>query len=39
MASAIRIGNPARWEEAMDGDDAAPRGAIRAVRDAEILDA
>ena len=38
VASAIRIGNPARWEEAM-GAMAASHGAIRAVTDAEILDA
>jgi threonine synthase len=38
VASAIRIGNPARWEEAMDAMTAS-RGAIRAVSDAEILDA
>src|SRR5215210_1309481 len=38
VASAIRIGNPARWEEAM-GAMTASQGAIRAVSDAEILDA
>src|SRR5918996_1220807 len=38
VASAIRIGNPARWEEAM-GAMAASHGAVRAVSDAEILDA
>ena len=38
MASAIRIGNPARWEEAMDAMTAS-HGDIRAVSDAEILDA
>jgi threonine synthase len=38
VASAIRIGNPARWEEAM-GAQAASRGAIRAVSDEEILSA
>jgi threonine synthase len=38
VASAIRIGNPARWEEAM-GAMTASHGAIRAVSDAEILDA
>ena len=38
VASAIRIGNPARWEEAM-GAMAASHGAIRAVSDDEILDA
>ena len=37
VASAIRIGNPARWEEAM-GAVTGSRGAIRAVTDAEILD-
>jgi threonine synthase len=36
IASAIRIGNPARWEEAM-GAMSASRGAIRAVTDMEIL--
>ena len=36
VASAIRIGNPARWEEAMDAVTAS-RGAIRAVSDEEIL--
>jgi len=38
VASAIRIGNPARWEEAMDAVTSS-RGEIRAVTDAEILDA
>jgi threonine synthase len=38
VASAIRIGNPARWEEAM-GAMTASGGAIRAVSDEEILDA
>jgi threonine synthase len=38
IASAIRIGNPARWEQAMDAM-AASRGAIRAVSDEEILGA
>jgi threonine synthase len=38
VASAIRIGNPARWEEAMNAVTAS-RGEIRAVSDAEILDA
>jgi threonine synthase len=38
VASAIRIGNPARWEEAMDAVTAS-RGEIRAVSDAEILEA
>jgi threonine synthase len=36
IASAIRIGNPARWEEAMNAMRAS-RGAIRAVSDEEIL--
>jgi threonine synthase len=36
VASAIRIGNPARWEEAMAAMTAS-RGAIRAVSDREIL--
>src|SRR3954465_9536664 len=38
VASAIRIGNPARWEGAMDAVTSS-RGEIRAVSDAEILDA
>jgi threonine synthase len=38
VASAIRIGNPARWEEAMAAMTESA-GAIRAVSDAEILDA
>jgi threonine synthase len=38
VASAIRIGNPARWEEAMDAMSAS-HGAIRAVSDEQILDA
>jgi len=38
VATAIRIGNPARWEDAMDAATAS-RGAIRAVSDEEILDA
>ena len=38
IASAIRIGNPARWEEAMNAMRAS-RGSIRAVSDAEILGA
>ena len=38
VASAIRIGNPARWEDAMDAVTAS-RGAIRTVSDAEILEA
>ena len=36
VASAIRIGNPARWEEAMDAVTSS-HGAIRAVSDAEII--
>ena len=36
IASAIRIGNPARWEEAMEAMTAS-RGLVRAVSDAEIL--
>jgi threonine synthase len=36
VASAIRIGNPARWEEAMDAM-ASSGGAVKAVSDAEIL--
>ncbi len=38
IASAIRIGNPARWEDAMDAVTSS-RGEIRAVSDQEILDA
>jgi threonine synthase len=38
VASAIRIGNPARWEEAVDAMRASG-GAIAAVSDAQILDA
>jgi len=38
VASAIRIGNPARWEDAMSVVTSS-RGEIRAVTDAEILDA
>ncbi len=38
VASAIRIGNPARWEEAMDAMTSSG-GAVRAVSDAQILDA
>ena len=38
VASAIRIGNPARWEEAMAAMTASS-GAIREVTDEEILDA
>ena len=36
VASAIRIGHPARWEDAMDAVTAS-RGEIRAVSDHEIL--
>jgi threonine synthase len=38
VASAIRIGNPARWEEAMAAMTES-QGAVRAVSDAQILDA
>ncbi len=38
VASAIRIGNPVRWEDAMAATTAS-RGAIRAVADSEILSA
>jgi threonine synthase len=38
VASAIRIGNPARWEEAMDAFTSS-RGEVRAVSDEEILEA
>jgi len=38
VASAIRIGNPARWEEAISAMTTS-RGAVRAVSDAEILEA
>jgi threonine synthase len=38
VASAIRIGNPARWEEAMAAMTES-RGHVRAVSDDEILDA
>jgi threonine synthase len=38
VASAIRIGNPARWEEAMSAMRDS-RGAVNAVSDAQILDA
>src|SRR3954454_6417074 len=38
VASAIRIGNPARWEEAMSAVTES-RGAIEAVTDVEILTA
>ena len=38
IASAIRIGKPVRWEDAIDAATAS-RGAIRVVTDAEILEA
>jgi len=38
VASAIRIGNPARWEEAMAAMTQSS-GAVRAVSDAQILEA
>jgi threonine synthase len=38
IASAIRIGNPARWEEAMDAFTSS-RGRVAAVSDRQILDA
>ena len=38
IASAIRIGNPARWEEAMDAMTSSG-GAVNAVSDEQILDA
>ena len=38
VASAIRIGNPARWEDAMNAFTAS-RGEVRAVSDDEILEA
>ena len=38
VASAIRIGNPARWEDAMDAM-VASGGAVRAVTDEQILSA
>ncbi len=38
VASAIRIGNPARWEEAMDAMTSS-EGAVQAVTDEQILDA
>lgn len=38
VASAIRIGNPARWEEAMTAMRDS-RGAVRSVTDEQILDA
>jgi threonine synthase len=38
VASAIRIGNPARWEDAMNAFTSS-RGEVRAVTDEQILDA
>jgi threonine synthase len=38
IASAIRIGNPARWEEAIDAMTTSG-GQVRALEDAQILDA
>jgi threonine synthase len=38
IASAIRIGNPARWEDAMNAMTASG-GAVKAVSDAQILEA
>jgi threonine synthase len=38
VASAIRIGNPARWEEAMAAFNGS-RGRVAAVSDAQIIDA
>jgi threonine synthase len=38
IASAIRIGNPARWEEAMDAFTSSS-GAVNAVSDEQILEA
>lgn len=38
VASAIRIGNPARWEEAMNAFNTS-RGRVAAVSDEQILDA
>jgi threonine synthase len=38
IASAIRIGNPARWEEAMNAMTSSG-GAVKAVTDEQILDA
>jgi threonine synthase len=38
IASAIRIGNPARWEEAMEAFTGS-RGRVAAVSDAQILEA
>src|SRR5260370_31851641 len=37
VASAIRIGNPARWEDAMDAMTSS-EGAVKAVTDEQILD-
>src|SRR6187431_169080 len=38
IASAIRIGNPARWEEAMEAFTSS-RGKVQAVTDAQIIEA
>ena len=38
IASAIRIGNPARWEEAMEAFTSS-RGRVAAVSDAQIIEA
>jgi threonine synthase len=38
VASAIRIGNPARWEDAMDAMTSSG-GAVKAVTDDQILEA
>ena len=38
VASAIRIGNPARWEDAMDAMTSS-EGAVKAVSDEQILEA
>src|SRR5207302_2096012 len=38
VGSAIRIGNPARWEEAMESMTSSG-GAVRAVSDTQILEA
>jgi threonine synthase len=38
VASAIRVGNPARWEDAMNAFTGS-RGEVRAVSDTEILEA
>ena len=38
VASAIRIGNPARWEDAMDAMTSSG-GSVNAVTDEQILDA